>query len=42
MEPPRLAWQNAWMPSDATAAPARPKRIFSGMQPTSDSLHLGN
>lgn len=28
------------MPSD-TVAPARP-RIFSGMQPTSDSLHLGN
>jgi len=23
-------------------APARPQRIFSGMQPTSDSLHLGN
>ncbi len=30
------------MPSDTAAAPARPKRIFSGMQPTSDSLHLGN
>ena len=23
-------------------APARPQRIFSAMQPTSDSLHLGN
>ncbi|MEI2776873.1 MAG: tryptophan--tRNA ligase [Tetrasphaera sp.] len=30
------------MPADPGATPARPKRIFSGMQPTSDSLHLGN
>ena len=29
------------MPTDSTLAPARP-RIFSAMQPTSDSLHLGN
>ncbi len=31
----------AGMSSDTTAV-ARPKRIFSGMQPTSASLHLGN
>ncbi|MFN8099144.1 MAG: tryptophan--tRNA ligase [Dermatophilaceae bacterium] len=30
------------MPGDNSATPARPTRIFSGMQPTSDSLHLGN
>ena len=28
--------------STDTTAPARPQRIFSAMQPTSDSLHLGN
>jgi len=30
------------MPTEPTDTSARPKRIFSGMQPTSSSLHLGN
>ncbi len=30
------------MPDDTTTAPTMPPRSLSGMQPTSDSLHLGN
>lgn len=30
------------MPDDTTTAPTTPPRSLSGMQPTSDSLHLGN
>jgi tryptophanyl-tRNA synthetase len=30
------------LPVDAARGTTRPPRVFSGMQPTSDSLHLGN
>jgi tryptophanyl-tRNA synthetase len=37
-----VAWQNDGVSSPAAGAPGSPPRVLSGMQPTADSLHLGN